>query len=143
LTSTIEEMVEQVEGSSGIEINCDVERIDDLFSKENEINLYRIIQECLNNIVKHSGAARASVSVFRDQGNLVLSIRDNGRGFDAAHAVTRHVGLGLNGIAERAKILGGTYLIKSVNGEGTTVTVEIPLPRVNAAGEFIASAPPE
>lgn len=61
LTSTIEEMIEEIEETSGIEINCDIEPIDNLFSPENEINFYRIVQECLNNVVKHSQSSRASV----------------------------------------------------------------------------------
>ena len=54
LTSTIEEMIEEIEEVSEIKINCDIEPIDNLFTPENEINFYRIVQECLNNIVKHS-----------------------------------------------------------------------------------------
>lgn len=127
LTSTIEEMVEDVEAASGIEIDCDVERIDALFSKDEEINLYRIAQESLNNIVKHSGASKASISVFVENQKVIMSIRDNGRGFDVDRAVAEHTGLGLNGILERAKILGGTYTIESGEKKGTTVTVEVPL----------------
>ncbi|MBS1796635.1 MAG: hypothetical protein JSS81_22570 [Acidobacteria bacterium] len=124
LTSTIEEMIEEIEEVSGIAITYDVAPIDDFFSKENEINFYRIVQECLNNIVKHSRAQRASVSIFRETRKLVLNIRDDGAGFDAVR-VNEKRGLGLNGIAERAKILGGTYAIESEPGKGTTVAVEI------------------
>ncbi len=124
LTATIEEMIEDVETASGIEINCDIERIDDLFSKENEINFYRIIQESLNNIVKHSNAAKANVEVFREFGKINLIIKDNGKGFDAEN-LHENRGLGLNGIAERVKILGGNYSIDSEIGKGTTVSVKI------------------
>jgi signal transduction histidine kinase/ligand-binding sensor domain-containing protein len=122
LTSTIEEMIEDVEKSSGIEINCDVEKIDELFSKENEINFYRIVQECLNNIVKHSNATKASVTVFRENSKIILTVRDDGKGFEADKIKQ---GLGLNGIAERVKILGGIYSIESEIGKGTTVLAEI------------------
>ena len=124
LTATIEEMIEDVETASGIEINCDIERIDDLFSKENEINFYRIIQESLNNIVKHSNAAKANVEVFCEFGKINLIIKDNGKGFDAEN-LHENRGLGLNGIAERVKILGGNYSIDSEIGKGTTVSVKI------------------
>lgn len=130
LTSTIEEMVEDVEKASGIQINCDIEIIDDLFSKENEINFYRIIQECLNNIVKHSRATKASVSVFQENSKLLLNIRDNGSGFDVVKTEEKN-GLGLNGIAERAKILRGLYSINSEIGKGTTVSIEIPKENIN------------
>ncbi|CAN5211520.1 hypothetical protein BH10ACI1_BH10ACI1_19600 [soil metagenome] len=124
LTSTIEEMIEDVETASGIEINCDIAPIDDLFSKENEINFYRIAQECLNNIVKHSKATKADVSVFRENENISLNIRDNGGGFDAEN-LNGQRGLGLNGIAERVKILRGTFSITSEISKGTSVSVKI------------------
>lgn len=124
LTSTIEEMVEEVESTSGIKINCDIEKIDDLFNKEVEINFYRIIQESLNNIVKHSKATMASVSVFRENSKVVVNIRDNGLGFDT-EKVKEKKGLGLNGIAERVKILKGIFNITSEIGKGTSLLIEI------------------
>ena len=127
LTSTIEEMIEDVEAASGIAIFPDIAPLDGLFSKENEINLYRIVQECLNNIVKHSQAAKASVTIQRAEKSVTLIIKDDGRGFDAAN-LNGHWGLGLNGIAERVKILRGTYSIESEIGKGTTVSFWLPLP---------------
>jgi len=124
LSSTIEEMCEDVEAASEISVNCDIENIDGIFSKENEINIYRVIQECLNNIVKHSEAKRASVAIFREDQNVVLNIKDDGKGFDTAK-VSEKKGLGLNGISERVKILGGNYSIESEIGKGTTVSIEI------------------
>jgi signal transduction histidine kinase len=122
LTSTIEEMIEEISETSGININYDIEPIDDIFSTENEINFYRIVQESLNNIVKHSKAERANVEVFRENYKLNLKIRDDGLGFEVDNVKQ---GLGLNGMAERAKILGGTYSIETEVGKGTTVLVEI------------------
>lgn len=124
LTSTIEEMVEQVEAASGIQISYDISKIDNLFTAENEINFYRIVQESLNNIVKHSKAPKASVEVFRDNQKITLEIRDNGLGFESEKVKEKN-GLGLNGIAERVKILKGTYLIESEINKGTRVLVEI------------------
>jgi signal transduction histidine kinase/ligand-binding sensor domain-containing protein len=126
LTSTIEEAVEQVQAASGIKIECDVAPLDDLFHGDAEINFYRIVQECLNNIVKHSGAAEASVTIHRTNNSVSLTVKDNGRGFDLEELQRQHrLGLGLNGIAERVKILGGTYSLDSRLGEGTTVAIEI------------------
>ena len=124
LTSTIEEMIEEIEEISNIKINCDIAPIDNLFTPENEINFYRIVQECLNNIVKHSQAEKASVEISREDRKVFLTVKDNGRGFDAGGEGERR-GLGLNGIGERVKILGGNYSIVSENGNGTTVSVEV------------------
>lgn len=126
LTSTLEEMIEQLDAASDIEINYDIEPIDGRLSAENEMNLYRIAQECLNNVVKHSEATTASVSAFIEDGRLLLTIRDNGRGFDREKAAERR-GLGLSGIAERVKILDGTLSIDSEVGKGTSVTINIPV----------------
>ena len=116
LTSTIEEMIEEIAETSGIEINCNIEPIDDLFTPENEINFYRIVQECLNNIVKHSDAERASVEIYRENRKVFLNVKDDGRGFDV-NSIDDKKGLGLNGIAERVKIFGGNYSIVSEEGK--------------------------
>jgi len=124
LTATIEEMIENVETVSGIEINCDIQKIDDLCKKDNEINFFRIIQECLNNIVKHSEATNAGVVIFQESDQINLIIKDNGKGFDVEN-LNGNRGLGLNGIAERVKILGGNYSIESEKGKGTSISVKI------------------
>lgn len=126
LTSTLEEMIEQLDEASEIEINCDVEPIDGSLTPADEINLYRIVQECLNNVVKHSGAKRASVSVRLEGQQMIVIVRDDGRGFDT-EATNGHRGMGLIGIAERARILGGSLAIDSASGAGTTVSLIIPL----------------
>lgn len=124
LTSTLEEMIEEVEATSGIKINCDIAPIDNLFTKENEINFYRIVQECLNNIVKHSRAEKASITTYREKQNIFLIVKDNGHGFDLEN-LSGHHGLGLNGIAERVKILGGNHSIEALPGKGTTISIVI------------------
>src|SRR5262249_25103103 len=95
-----------------------------------EINLYRIIQESVNNILKHSGATEANIEMKRVEQGLAVTIRDNGKGFVAdpeSIGGAPHTGLGLMGIAERARMLGGKYSIQSTPGAGTTVRVEIDL----------------
>jgi len=106
-----------------------VEHIDGLFDKDSEIHVYRIVQEAVTNVVKHSGATEAAVVIKKRAGVVSLSIRDNGRGFDPAKNGTRsnHLGYGLSGIAERARILGATLAIDSKPDHGTNLTVEIPL----------------
>jgi signal transduction histidine kinase/ligand-binding sensor domain-containing protein len=133
LTSTLEEMVETVAEVSGINITFDIVPLEGLLSKEGEINLYRIVQECLNNIVKHSRATTASVTIYHDQKRISLSIEDNGCGFDRHAPATidnqgkvGRNGLGLTGIAERVRILKGSFTIASTSEQGTVVAVEIP-----------------
>jgi PAS domain S-box-containing protein len=83
--------------------------------------LYRIAQEGINNIVKHSQATEGSISFTLEDGQYILRIRDNGRGFDA-HQVA--AGLGLNVMRERAAIIGAEFEVKSEVGGGTKITVK-------------------
>jgi signal transduction histidine kinase len=130
LTKTLEFMMQQVENSSDIEFAVELENIDRLLSAESEINLYRIVQEMINNVIKHSDATEAGLFVKRPAGGIQIVCRDNGKGFDpAAAAVSRHSGMGLSGVAERVRILGGHYTIASAPGTGTTVTVSVNTPQ--------------
>ena len=91
-----------------------------------QINLYRIIQESVNNIVKHSGATEAAVAVKKNSHSLQITIHDNGKGFNLAEVEGRR-GFGLIGISERARILGAKHRIHSVPGQGTTVGIKLTL----------------
>lgn len=98
-------------------------------SPEVETNLYRIAQEILNNIVKHSKAHQVSVLFGRSNGEALLIIEDNGIGFDPDKKALQKSGLGLIGIRERATLVGGNIEIESASGRGTTVYVRVPLER--------------
>ena len=128
LASTIRFMVEKVAAASQIEFVVETGDIDNLFSYDAEITLYRIVQECVNNIVKHSQATRARVAIDRHDHVIHLAIEDNGCGFapDAVGAGdTRQGGLGLTGISERVRILGGKHAIESAPGAGTRIFISI------------------
>jgi signal transduction histidine kinase len=87
--------------------------------------VYRVVQEALTNCIRHSGATRIQVVVSRDKDALTVTLSDDGVGLDAARPRT---GLGLRGIEERVRELGGTVSIKSAAGLGTTLTVLLPNP---------------
>jgi signal transduction histidine kinase len=97
---------------------------------EVETHLYRILQESLNNVVKHAEATRVSVKLERKPQQVALVIKDDGRGFDAsktsANGDASH-GLGLLGMRERATLVGGNVEFESVAGAGSTVIVSVPL----------------
>jgi two-component system, NarL family, sensor histidine kinase DevS len=101
--------------------------------QETESTLYRIVQEALNNVVKHAGAARAEALVEQAGGVIAITVRDDGRGFDPA-AVSG--GFGLTGMRERVELAGGKLRIDAGLGRGTTVLATIPI----AAGELSAPA---
>jgi signal transduction histidine kinase len=104
-----------------------LDNIDDVFEEELRINFYRIVQECLNNVVKHSAASEAGMRIKRDGQHLVLTVDDNGCGFTQGNGAgsTARNGFGLTGLAERARLLGGELTIRSAPGRGTTVRLEI------------------
>ena len=100
-------------------------------TEEVEAAVYRIAQEALTNVSKHSGATKARVEVREDDANIHLVVSDDGAGFDPAAAT---VGFGLLGMRERVELLDGTLEVASAPGNGTTVTVSIPAQRRGSDG---------
>lgn len=125
LTLAITGMISRVSKSSAIEISHSIDKIDKLLPKDSEILLYRIIQESLNNIIKHSGASKAEVVVKKDEFKLLVSITDNGKGFKTDNISS--TGLGLQSISERVNLLNGSLQIVSAENSGTKIFIEIPL----------------
>ena len=102
-------MIRTSGAASGIRFSPAVDNIDDVFAEDLRINFYRIVQECLNNIVKHSKATEASIGIRRTLERVELTISDNGRGFAPGGRSPEpdKSGFGLTGMAERARLLGG------------------------------------
>jgi signal transduction histidine kinase len=93
-----------------------------------EIALYRVAQEALNNVVRHAQASRVTLHIERREECAMLTVRDDGAGFDPGAAVgnATHQGLGLRGVRERVAALGGVLRIHSAPGRGTEVCVVVP-----------------
>jgi signal transduction histidine kinase/ligand-binding sensor domain-containing protein len=125
LKKACESMLGRIAKSSMIHFVWEIDLIDGFFPQDLEINFYRVVQECLNNIVKHSGASEAGVKIRRNETDgLTLLIWDNGKGFDPDLMASKRAsqsGFGLAGIGERVRILGGKIEINSAPNEGTTV----------------------
>lgn len=124
LTNTIEQMVRHLRSSTDIEFITETDNIDGLLSKESEINLYRVLQECLNNVLKHSAAATAWLSIKRTPDGAQIICRDNGKGFDP-ETVSLSSGMGLIGMAERVRIMDGRYTMESAPGKGVTIYINL------------------
>jgi signal transduction histidine kinase len=131
LTKALEVMIEKVGATTRIHFVSELVPLDDLFSKEDSITLYRVVQESLNNVVKHAEASEVRVTIERLTDSVTLTIRDNGHGFALAEAAAKPSGFGLAGMAERMRMLGGEWRIDSHEGQGTTVTIRITLPIPN------------
>lgn len=128
LTSTLRFMIEKVATVSGIQFQTELDELDDLFPYDAQLSLYRVVQECVSNIVKHSQATAARVAIERLDQTLGVTIEDNGRGFTPGLTVaTTRGGFGLTGLHERVRLLGGRESIVSVPGQGTKILITIGL----------------
>jgi signal transduction histidine kinase/ligand-binding sensor domain-containing protein len=130
LTNSLREMLDKVGQAHGLTIEQELDELNGGLSKEAENSLYRIVQEAVNNIVRHARATRASVRLQREPGALRLVVADDGCGFipDASRDWAMAGGLGLTGIHERARLLQGDLLVESAPQQGTTITLWLPLP---------------
>ena len=129
LSEALREMAEEVSRTSPIRWTVSISDIDTAVPKESEINVYRIVQEAINNVLKHSQARQANVRVEREGGRVNISIDDDGLGIrDEERLVPerRSGGFGLSGIRERVRILDGEFLVAARSGGGTKVTIRIP-----------------
>ncbi len=126
----IKRMTETIAESSGISIFVEIYLGGYTLSKELDITIYRIIQEALNNIMKHSGAKKAYIDITNKDDNIEIHVSDDGRGFEPAiiksGALTGR-GHGLAGIKERVDIFDGSFFIDSDSGEGATLVLSFPL----------------
>jgi signal transduction histidine kinase len=125
------------EGGLSIDILARVKEGQLRLPPETESLLYRLVQEALNNVVKHAGASRAEAVLEREDGVVSLTVSDDGRGFDAAAA---NGGFGLTGMRERVELAGGELTIETVPGSGTTVSATIPV-RPHEGGPHRSSRP--
>jgi signal transduction histidine kinase len=98
--------------------------------REIESALFRIVQEALTNVRKHSGSERVRITLNQLPSGVWLEVRDWGMGFDVAHR--RPSSFGLRGIHERVQLMGGRCQVDSAPGEGTRLVVDLPLPTTKA-----------
>jgi PAS domain S-box-containing protein len=126
IVASIRWQVDEFQARTGIvcDMEAGVESLD--LDRERATALFRILQESLTNIIRHSGATTARVEISVDGDTVMLDIRDNGRGISEAE-LNNHGSLGLLGIRERAIFLGGKCHIEGFPGRGTEVSVRIPL----------------
>jgi signal transduction histidine kinase len=123
-------MMHDFEKHSGTKVSLEMEGVEVYFSLEEQIIIYRIVQEAVNNVAKHAEAKHVTLTVKEGNGNVVIQIKDDGKGFDIIESQTKHIterGMGLAAIHERARMLGGTIEISSKENEGSHITLAIPI----------------
>ncbi len=131
LPAAIKHLLGNIRDYAGLKVtSAGFDEIDGLFSPEAQITIYRILQECLTNIIKHAQAARVSVKIHRRDGEVSFIIRDDGQGFDLRQARSPRAGnkgIGLTAMQERVRLIQGTLNLRSQKGKGTGITFTIPI----------------
>lgn len=140
LDAALRLLIKEFVNHSSIKISCEITPIDQLFSKENQIIIYRIFQETFTNIERHSKASQIWISIKQEKGTVVFTIRDDGIGFDVKQSLSRsgnERALGLTALDERARMLGGCLRIESEKGCGTHITFNIPIDEARECHESL------
>ncbi len=135
LKAALEYYVEQLRKTESMSIHLQIEGLEERLSHKVEDIVFAIVREALNNIKKHAQANNVWLTVIRGEKELLTTIRDDGRGFDVAEVEISYAtrgSIGLLNLYERAEMLGGQIAIESAPGQGTTVSLTVPLPSTKA-----------
>lgn len=128
LIPALEWLNDRLRDESGIETKLKIIGREKRLTPETELTLFRIAQEALTNVRKHAHASAVEIKMEFDESNIIMSVSDNGGGFELPSTIShfaRQQKLGLIGIVERARLLGGTYEVRSSPGEGTVLMIEV------------------
>ncbi len=129
LTNALDSLIKKAASATNINFITEIKNIDETLGEDNEIHFFRIIQECLNNAIKHSGSNEVKIHIEQKENMLNFEYQDNGVGFekDSTMLDKEKSGMGLFDISERVKILGGNLYIDTAPGRGVLILIKIPL----------------
>lgn len=122
LVPALQWQAREISRNEGLDVTVSAESVSDDLSDEAKTCIYRVVQEALRNAVRHARATVVSISLCQSGGRLLLSVKDNGRGFNPED----QKGLGLLGMEERVRHLGGIFVLSSASGSGAHIRVELP-----------------
>ena len=125
LASAVREFINKID-QRVIKVNLYAEGLNERVDSLTEPVLYRVIQECVNNVIKHAAASQLDISVIRDGEGISVTIEDNGKGFNPGDKALAE-GIGLKNIRSRVEYLKGTVEWDSSPGKGTVVMVHVPV----------------
>jgi PAS domain S-box-containing protein len=127
LNGSLRQLLAEFQRHHGLEVSEELDDMSGLFSNEGEITVYRLFQECLTNATRHGKATSIKVRARKGDGALHFSCEDNGIGFDLEEVKSRdNQGLGLAAMAERVRLLQGSFEITSTKGKGTRIKITLP-----------------
>ena len=125
LASAVRDFVHRLGAAGTIRTELEIVGLNDRLDPGIEMMLYRVLQELVNNILKHARANLVSIQLIRHEDSIVLQVEDNGLGFDA-QAMEKSDGIGMANIRSRVGLVNGSFFIDSQPGHGTTATIEVP-----------------
>jgi len=125
LATAVQELTDAVNDSQAVAISSHIQ-LNEQLDSEVSLNIYRIIQELITNIIKHAQATEATIHLTQHEDSLNIMVEDNGSGFDPAK-IKPSLGMGIYSIQKRIENIGGTVAIDSIINKGTTVIIDIPL----------------
>lgn len=125
LTASIDKLVAEFDEHTDIFFTVENDNIDEIFPQDIELHIFRIVQEAINNMVKHAQTASALIKITNESSKVIISIKDFGVGFDLSEQDLSN-SLGMKTLKERTQIINGKIAIDSIKSVGTTVLVEIP-----------------
>lgn len=124
LAAAIRDFTDKIEARS-LQIHLYTEGVDERMDSNTETVLYRVIQECVNNVIKHANATTLDITIIRDNEGISATVEDNGKGFDAT-SKEKFEGIGLKNIITRIEYLKGTVEFDSAPGRGTSIVAHVP-----------------
>ena len=125
LTASIQKLVAEYDEATEVFFTSEIENIDNLFDKEKELHIFRIVQESINNLIKHAETPSANIQIQSLEEKVVIHIRDFGVGFDLTGTSFTN-SLGMKTLKERTQILNGKIVIHSEKDKGTSIVLELP-----------------
>lgn len=127
LVNSLRNIISKFQANSTIFYSDNFEEVSNLpIKEEHQIFVYRMLQECLNNVEKHSKAKACNLSIEIKKNTVLFTVRDNGIGFDLTEGRGKLNSLGMKTLKERAQIVGGQLLIDSIKDKGTVIQISIP-----------------
>jgi signal transduction histidine kinase len=129
LSAALRNLVEEINSVTEISWEGNVDDLTGLLAPDDEINLYRIVQEGMNNTIRHADASSGNLNIQRSGHSILVSITDDGKGFDSGELkINGNGGLGFQSMQQRSNLLSAVLQINSELGRGTSITIEIPIP---------------
>lgn len=126
VVAAIRSHLRQTADSTELDLDFDADPIETLLDEDGKLVLYRVVQEAVNNVVRHADASEVRVRIARREGGVRAAVEDDGEGFDVERALQSGKGLGIMGMQERTASVDGEFSIDSRRGEGTCVVVDLP-----------------